>query len=53
MAKGLSLVLNGKESGLAGLALIATLIPQSVPRIIAIGALAIIVMSAIISRGRN
>jgi protein-S-isoprenylcysteine O-methyltransferase Ste14 len=45
--------LNVIGLGLAGLGLIATLIPQSVPRNIAVGALTFVVMSAIIFRGRK
>jgi hypothetical protein len=45
--------LNVIGLGLAGLALIATLIEQSVSRVIAVGVLALMVIGAIVSRGRK
>jgi hypothetical protein len=45
--------LNVIGLGIAGLALIATLIDQSVSRVIAVGVLALMVIGAIVSRGRK
>jgi hypothetical protein len=45
--------LNVIGLGIAGLALIATLIDQSVTRVIAVGVLAFMVIGSIVSRGRK
>jgi hypothetical protein len=45
--------LNVLGLGLAGLALIATLLDQSVSRVIAVAVLALMVIGAIVSRGRK